>query len=92
MHSFQDKLKISLSKKNLNKLSIWAYCIQMIYTYFDDKFQVEWYMKNWKLFVRINPNFAKTRIYIEKQKIIEKINNWLDNFWYKQKIDDIICK
>lgn len=92
MQTLQYSVRKRLSEKKLNKLSIWAFCIKMINTFFNWEFQINGYMRLWKLFIRPEPNYAKTQIFLKKKPLLDKINGELKNFWYNQIISDIIIK
>ena len=92
MHNLKDKLRESLAKKNINKLSMWSFCIKMIESYFWKTSQITGYLKNWILFIKPEDMFIKTQIFLNKKQIIEKINKNLVDFGYKQKILDILVK
>lgn len=85
-------LKTNLSKNKINWLSMWAFSIKIINKYFDYKYEVKWYLKNWILFIKVTPTIAKTLIFSKKKDIIVLINNNLENFSYKNTIKDIIIK
>ncbi len=92
MLEFKKELKKSLAKKKLISLSMSSFTIKQIEYYFKWKIKVSWAHKNWILFIKVNPVFAKVEIFKYKQELIEYINKKLDNFWYKQKIKDIMIK
>lgn len=92
MFNLKDKLRESLAKKNINKLSMSSFCLTMIESFFDKKYPITGYMRNNILFIKPQDWFIKTQIFLKKMMIIEKINKNLENFWYNQKITDIIIK
>lgn len=92
MQELKSQLKFSLAKKWINALCVGNFCIAIITNYFDNKFKISGNIKNWIFFLKTQPSYAKNIIFLQKNSVLEKINNSLKKLWYNIKIKDIIIK
>lgn len=92
MFNIQEKLRERLAKNNINKLWVWEFILQIVSSKFNKKYEINWFVKNWILFIKTSFIWAKTEIFLKKKVILEEINNKLEKFWYKIAIKDIVIK
>lgn len=90
MDRLKDIIRQRLSKRKINKISMWYFCIKIVESYFDKKYVFSWYIKNSFLFIKPKHDYCKLQVFLNKQKILQKINNNLLDFWYNQNIINII--
>ena len=87
MIDIQNQLRKNLAKKNMLSQWIGSYALEIINNFFGTK-NITGYIRHNKLFLH-RGNYDMTKIFLEKQKILETINQKLENLWTKIKITDI---
>lgn len=92
MNTLQNKLRQRLTHHKINRLSIWVYVLKLFSKYYNIEEKVNWNIKNWILFVNVSSKVDKTLMFFKKRECINHINSKLTNFWYTEKIMEIIFK
>lgn len=87
MIDIQNQLLKNLWKKNMLSQWVGSYCLEIVKNFYETD-EITGYVRHNKLFLH-RWNWDITKLFLEKQKILEKINEKLENLWTKIKITDI---
>jgi len=88
MESFKDMVRKTFAQKYMWKRMIWTIGIKVVQDFFSDK-NIEWFIRFNTLYIKTQKQDTKIKAYTQKNELLKKINEKLENLWYTQKITDI---
>ena len=79
-------------QKKLDKAVVGEICLKTINTELSHQIEIEGYLKFGKLFLKTSDQYLKIEIFQKKRKLIETLNNRLEDIGFPPLVQDIYTK
>jgi len=89
MKQFSQLLTQRLAEKKIAKVVYGAMLLKLLQKYFENQVSFEGKFKNWVLFVTPSPTVYKTEVFLQKQQILDYLNEELAKRGIDVKVKDL---